>query len=57
MTVTVIDGTPDLSGHRRVLTGSDAVVLNYGGDDLGDPAGTPVTYRRDEPIGVVAAGV
>jgi type VII secretion protein EccB len=32
VTVTVIDGTPDLSGHRRVLTGSDAVVLNYGGD-------------------------
>jgi type VII secretion protein EccB len=30
--VTVIDGTPDLSNHRRVLTGSDAVVLNYGGD-------------------------
>jgi ESX secretion system ATPase EccB len=32
VTVTVIDGTPDLGGHRRVLTGSDAVVLNYGGD-------------------------
>ena len=32
VTVTVIDGTPDLSGHRRVLTGSDAVVLNYGGE-------------------------
>jgi type VII secretion protein EccB len=32
VTVTVIDGTPDLSNHRRVLTGSDAVVLNYGGD-------------------------
>jgi type VII secretion protein EccB len=32
VTVTVIDGTPDLSGHRRVLTGSDAVVLGYGGD-------------------------
>lgn len=32
VTVTVIDGSPDLSGHRRVLTGSDAVVLNYGGD-------------------------
>jgi type VII secretion protein EccB len=32
LTVTVIDGTPDLSGHRRVLTGSDAVVLSYGGD-------------------------
>ncbi len=32
VTVTVIDGTPDLSGHRRVLTGSDAVVLSYGGD-------------------------
>ncbi|HUH72215.1 MAG TPA: type VII secretion protein EccB [Mycobacterium sp.] len=32
VTVTVIDGAPDLSGHRRVLTGSDAVVLNYGGD-------------------------
>jgi type VII secretion protein EccB len=30
--VTVIDGTPDLSGHRRVLNGSDAVVLSYGGD-------------------------
>ena len=34
-TVTVIDGTPDLSGHRKVLTGSDAVVLNYGGDAWG----------------------
>jgi type VII secretion protein EccB len=32
VTVTVIDGTPDLSGHRQVLNGSDAVVLNYGGD-------------------------
>jgi ESX secretion system ATPase EccB len=32
VTVTVIDGSPDLSNHRRVLTGSDAVVLNYGGD-------------------------
>ncbi|MEE6178001.1 type VII secretion protein EccB [Mycobacterium sp. 050134] len=32
VTVTVIDGTPDLSNHRRVLNGSDAVVLNYGGD-------------------------
>jgi type VII secretion protein EccB len=32
VTVTVIDGEPDLSSHRRVLTGSDAVVLNYGGD-------------------------
>lgn len=32
VTVTVIDGAPDLSNHRKVLTGSDAVVLNYGGD-------------------------
>jgi type VII secretion protein EccB len=32
VTVTVLDGTPDLSGHRRVLTGSDAVVLSYGED-------------------------
>ena len=32
VTVTVIDGIPDLSGHRRVLSGSDAVVLSYGGD-------------------------
>lgn len=32
VTVTVIDGTPDLTGHRRVLKGSDAVVLRYGGD-------------------------
>jgi type VII secretion protein EccB len=32
VTVTVIDGAPDLSNHRRVLAGSDAVVLNYGGD-------------------------
>ncbi|BBZ44167.1 type VII secretion protein EccB [Mycobacterium parmense] len=32
VTVTVIDGTPDLSSHRRVLNGSDAVVLSYGGD-------------------------
>ena len=32
MAVTVIDGTPDLGGHRRVLNGSDAVVLSYGGD-------------------------
>ncbi|BCI88356.1 hypothetical protein NIIDMKKI_35620 [Mycobacterium kansasii] len=30
VSVTVIDGTPDLSSHRRVLKGSDAVVLNYG---------------------------
>lgn len=32
VTVTVIDGVPDLSGHRQVLNGSDAVVLNYSGD-------------------------
>jgi len=32
VTVTVINGTPDLSSHRKVLNGSDAVVLNYGGD-------------------------
>jgi type VII secretion protein EccB len=32
VTVTVINGTPELSGHRRVLAGSDAVVLSYGGD-------------------------
>lgn len=30
VTVTVIDGNPDLSGHRQVLNGSDAVVLRYG---------------------------
>ncbi len=30
--VTVIDGTPDLSGHRHVLSGSDAVVLRYAND-------------------------
>ncbi len=32
VTVTVIDGTPDLSGRRRVLDSSDAVVLRYGDD-------------------------
>jgi type VII secretion protein EccB len=32
VTVTVIDGTPDLGSHRRVLNGSDAVVLSYGQD-------------------------
>jgi type VII secretion protein EccB len=32
VTVTVIDGRPDLGNHRRVLTGSDAVVLSYAGD-------------------------
>lgn len=32
LTVTVIDGTPDLSAHRRVVNGSDAVVLRYGED-------------------------
>jgi ESX secretion system ATPase EccB len=32
VTVTVIDGSPDLGAHRRVLTGSDAVVLSYGSD-------------------------
>lgn len=30
VTVTVIDGTPDLSGHRHVVSGLDAVVLRYG---------------------------
>lgn len=30
--MTVIDGTPDLTGHRQILSGSDAVVLRYGGD-------------------------
>jgi type VII secretion protein EccB len=29
VTVTVIDGTPDLTGRRHVLNGSDAVVLRY----------------------------
>jgi type VII secretion protein EccB len=29
VTVTVIDGTPDLSNRRHVLSGSDAVVLRY----------------------------
>lgn len=32
VTVTVIDGTPDLSSRRRVLDGPDAVVLRYGAD-------------------------
>ncbi len=32
MTVTVIDGTPDLSNRRHVLNGSDAVVLRYEND-------------------------
>jgi ESX secretion system ATPase EccB len=32
VTVTVIDGTPDLSSRRHVLAGSDAVVLRYGKD-------------------------
>ncbi|MGH2877962.1 MAG: type VII secretion protein EccB, partial [Solirubrobacteraceae bacterium] len=32
VTVTVIDGTPDLSGRRHVLSGSDAVELRYGKD-------------------------
>ena len=32
VTLTVIDGTPDLSGRRRVVTGSDAVVLRYEND-------------------------
>jgi type VII secretion protein EccB len=29
VTVTVIDGTPDISGRRHVLSGADAVVLKY----------------------------
>jgi type VII secretion protein EccB len=32
VTVTVIDGTPDLSGRRHLLNGSDAVVLRYDKD-------------------------
>ena len=32
VTVTVIDGTPDLSSRRRVIEDSDAVVLRYGDD-------------------------
>jgi type VII secretion protein EccB len=32
VTTTVIDGTPSLSGHRQVITGSDAVVLRYDND-------------------------
>jgi type VII secretion protein EccB len=32
VTVTVIDGTPDLSGRRHVLSESDAVVLRYAKD-------------------------
>jgi len=30
VTVTVIDGKPQLTGHRHTLSGSDAVVLHYG---------------------------
>ena len=29
VTVTVIDGTPELTGRRHVLGGSEAVVLRY----------------------------
>jgi type VII secretion protein EccB len=32
VTVTVIDGKPDLTGHHHVLNGSDAVVLRYDND-------------------------
>lgn len=32
VTVTVIDGTPDLSSRRRILRGLDAVVLSYHND-------------------------
>ena len=32
VTVTVIDGKPDLTGHHHVLNGSDAVVLRYEND-------------------------
>ena len=32
VTVTVIDGAPDLSGGQRVLGDADAVMLRYGGD-------------------------
>ena len=32
VTVTVINGTPDLSSRRRVVSGSDAVVLRYEND-------------------------
>lgn len=32
VTVTVIDGSPSLSDHRRVLSASDAVVLRHGSD-------------------------
>lgn len=32
VTVTLINGTPDLSEHRRVLGDQDAVVLRYGDD-------------------------
>jgi type VII secretion protein EccB len=32
VTVTVIDGKPDMTGHHRVLNGSDAVVLRYDTD-------------------------
>jgi type VII secretion protein EccB len=32
VTVTVIDGAPDLSERRKVLSGSSAVVLGYGDD-------------------------
>ena len=32
VTVTVIDGTPDLTNRRHVLNGSDAVVLRYEND-------------------------
>ena len=50
VTATVIDGTPDLSGHRRVLNGSDAVVLRLRRRPLGDPgrAAAHVLTRRTD---------
>ena len=57
VTVTVIDGTPDLSNRRHVLNGSDAVVLQVREGHLRGPAGASVAHRLGEPRGVAAAGL
>src|SRR5258707_12064959 len=47
VTVTVIDGTPDLTGHRRVISRAAAAVVGYGrGGWVVPPGGRPRAHHR-----------
>src|SRR6202034_4275803 len=57
VTVTVIDGTPDLSNRRHVLNGSEAVVLRYERDTYVVRQGRRSRIDSGQRAGVVALGL